>query len=334
MSTQLHTPEFLHSLIDNASYGFISTDTLGKITFINQQTLDFLHIKGKIENFLQMDFMEFFPFISPNIHETIQKCIYKNPKSFNIKDFEYLGNIYNIRGRSFPNGMIMSIFDVTEMLKSRNQDTLILLQGEELHRRKLYKELHDGIGPLISTVNLKLDVVKNEINEVQDKTIAKIDEIRKIMQSANNELRGISQTLLPSSLIDFGLVTALEELCKTISNLELIQVHFFQSGLEKRLDINLELGIFRIVQEIVSNTLNHAQAENIQIQIIKHDNYISLIVEDDGIGFDKTKVVEIMQKGVGLRNIKTRVKSFYGSIHIDANPEKGVIISIEFPINK
>lgn len=329
----VESSEFLQVIINNIPHGIISIDVHGKITFVNQQALDHFNKQKHIPYFIGEDLLDFFPSLSLENWDAIQKNI-NNQDSFDIKDLGFLGKQFNIQGRNIKEGMIISIFDVTQSFQSRNQDVLMLLRGEELNRRKLYKELHDGIGPLVSTVNLKLDVVKTELNEVQHKTIEEVNSIQELMQAATNDLRSISQTLIPSALIDFGIVAALNDLCKSISSTYPIEAHFYESGIKELLDINLALGIFRIVQEIVDNTLNHANAKKIHIQLTQHEDYLSLIVEDDGVGFDKNNMKEILKKGVGIHNIKTRTKSFKGTFHIDSDIGKGVNISIEFPINK
>ena len=123
------------------------------------------------------------------------------------------------------------------------------------------------------------------------------------------EVRTISHNLLPPSLKDFGLTIALEDLCHKIEQSGQ-NITFSSFQMNERIELVLELGLYRIAQELINNAIKHANASEIHVQLINHGDMLMLMVEDNGTGFS---VKEVDEKGIGLRNIGSRVKSLKGT---------------------
>jgi len=130
-----------------------------------------------------------------------------------------------------------------------------------------------------------------------------------LVQTVATDLRGISHALMPSAIVDFGLVTALQNLCMKANASEKVAVDFYHSGIKERLDSNMELGLYRITQEL-----------------------LKLTVEDDGVGFEPKKLQELVDKGIGLQNIQTRVETLGGTVDIETQLGQGVMTTVEVPL--
>ncbi|MFT6021889.1 MAG: two-component system NarL family sensor kinase, partial [Saprospiraceae bacterium] len=206
--------------------------------------------------------------------------------------------------------------------------------GQEQERHRLAQEIHDGIGPMMSTIRLNLDAVKRDLGDIPEKTLNKVNAMGDLIQNIATDIRQISHDLMPSALIDFGITEALNSLSQKINQSEMLTVNFYHIGIKKRLERRVEVNLYRIVQELLNNAIKYAKAKTINIQLVQRDNMIVLTVEDDGIGFDQNKIDEFLENGIGLRNINTRVTSLNGLFSIDTQKGKGVMSTIEIPVIK
>ncbi len=200
--------------------------------------------------------------------------------------------------------------------------TKSLLEGETAERARLSKDLHDGLGGLLSVTKHKIVNMKGSLTIPEDQ----VDNFNSALETLDNsirELRRVAHNLMPESLMRYGLNSAISDFCNSIDN---VQYHFY--GVEKRMDDKLEVAAFRIVNELVNNSLKHANANNINVQLVQDENRISLTVYDDGCGFDP-KSIDKAKPG-GLNNIESRVISFNGRLDIISAPNKGTEIMVEF----
>jgi signal transduction histidine kinase len=126
----------------------------------------------------------------------------------------------------------------------------------------------------------------------------------------------------------FGLVSALKDLSESVESAGNIKVKFFNFGIDERLDHRTEISLYRITQELISNILKHAQAKEINIHLSRQDGELSLMVEDDGIGFDPSKE----SSGIGIKNIIARVDQLNGNIFFDSSPGHSCTVTIEIPL--
>lgn len=189
-----------------------------------------------------------------------------------------------------------------------------IIKAQEQERQRIAQDLHDDLGSTLSMLKNKL----SESNETLDNQL--IMEI-KIADKAVEDLREISQNLMPVLFLQKGLKGAIQELI-TLSNIE-----FLTSGNEKKLDWEVELSIFRIAKELLNNAIKHAKASKIEVNLIYFDDFLYLSVEDNGCGFRKYGE-EIT--GIGLKNISLRVDYLNGKMNQETS-EKGTLISIEIP---
>lgn len=205
-----------------------------------------------------------------------------------------------------------------------------MLEGQEKERQRIANELHDDLGGLLATLKLyvqNLKVKKAKLNQEHDLMINKTDSI---LEEAYQKVRSIAQTRNSGVLTSEGLIPTIRNYANKVSASNHLIVEVEDYGMEQRLGNSTEITIFRIVQELITNVIKHANAEKISIDITNHEESINIIVEDDGIGFDKTKVN--FKNGMGLSSIMKRIKNLEGTIDIDSKPSFGTSIILNIPI--
>jgi signal transduction histidine kinase len=330
------TYDLLVSIIGNAPYGTIAIDLNGNINLCNKLALVQLNIPHRIREVTEKPLIDYTTNI-PKLHKRLLQCLEKERKAFNLNNVVIDDKILNIKGRLIANGMIITTSDITEAKATERRIMNAVLEGQENERRRLAKEIHDGIGPLMSTLKLNIESVKKDLDDASEKTMMKMESMEELVHHVAEDIRNISHSLMPSALKDFGLISALENLVLKVNQLGAVEVKLFHVKMEERLDEVLELGLYRIAQELLNNALKYAQAKNITIHLVnymKAPRYISLTVEDDGIGFEEENIEEHMDTGIGLSNVKVRAEAMNGSLSIDTSPGNGVVAIVEVPWRK
>ena len=204
-----------------------------------------------------------------------------------------------------------------------------MLQGQEQERNRVARDLHDGLGGMLAGVKLKLSAIagKEEIKKT-DMELYKV--ITQLDQSVN-ELRRIARNMMPETLLQLGLEPALKDLCSSLETTGL-KIDFEAPGLGSDIPQPVQITIYRIIQELLSNAIRHAQAKNILVQCSQNEAHVFITVEDDGIGFDVNKTAG--QNGIGLSNIKSRVEFLKGKFEIHSAPGEGTTVNIEVSTNE
>lgn len=205
--------------------------------------------------------------------------------------------------------------------------TKAILDGEERERERIAKDLHDGLGGMLAGVKINLSTWSS--NHLDPKLDNDFYKILNQLDNSVTELRHVARNLMPESLLNFGLETALSDLCEfyTRKNMEI----FFQPiGIEKNLSLTIQLNIYRIVQELLANAVKHAEADSILLQCSQSGKSFLITVEDNGKGFDKD--IEKTTKSMGLRNLKNRVNYLKGKMEISSD-NQGTTVNIELNID-
>ncbi|MGD0037735.1 MAG: PAS domain S-box protein, partial [Bacteroidota bacterium] len=157
------------------------------------------------------------------------------------------------------------------------------VQAQEDERRRIAREIHDGLGQMLTAIKFNLEILEDMITAGKDER-ERIDDMKNLLDSVMKEAREISYNLMPSVLDDFGLVPALQLLSEQFANRTNVKVQFQAHGVTNRLDPNMEIGLYRIAQESLNNISKHAEATEVNLQIINHSNGIRLVIEDNGKG--------------------------------------------------
>lgn len=208
--------------------------------------------------------------------------------------------------------------------------TQSILKGQEDERSRMAKDLHDGLGGLLSGVKLQLGAMKGNLilSEANGRTfnnaLSKLDE-------SINEMRRVAHNLMPEALMKLGLQQALQDYCDGLSESQPFEINGEFYGLENRMEPSMEIVVYRIVQELLNNAVKHSEASSILAQVIRHDDVLNITVEDNGKGFDPEKID--FTKSAGMANIKSRVDYLKGQMDLKSTPGKGTSVHIECLIN-
>ncbi|MCO6475250.1 MAG: sensor histidine kinase [Phaeodactylibacter sp.] len=322
-----HTP-LLESIIESLPYGIVVAGREGTLLLANSLGRSHLRLPEG-EGFSLPGYLE----AVPGLPAQLEFPLAEPADGFDLLAVK-VGEAYlTIRGRPVPQGLALSIIDVTRAKKAEQHMLDAILEATEAQRRKLSKEIHDGIGPLISTIKLNLDALRLEVQGENTRARQMIESMSELLQTMSNDIRSISHNLMPNVLVDFGLVAALDNLCQRVNSSGKVQANFYHSEIRERIRRKVALGLYRIAQELINNAVKYARAQTINVQLIRHPDSIVLMVEDDGAGFDPYKADRAtgLDKGIGLRNIQTRVRSLGGNFILESRPGEGVLATIEVP---
>lgn len=222
---------------------------------------------------------------------------------------------------SFYIRKIFNLRDRIDAIRNNNESRVFsaIIRTEERERQTFAKELHDGLGPILSTVKMALSAINQSIAGEKNKQI--IVKTNFAIDEAIITIKEISNKLSPHILTNFGLEKAVKNFIDTIIINKQITVEF-ESNLENsRFDYTIETVLYRVICELLSNTLQHAQAQSISITIQKNIDSIEINYSDDGIGFD---IETIKFKGMGISNLQSRITSINGTIQINSSVGNGL----------
>jgi signal transduction histidine kinase len=218
---------------------------------------------------------------------------------------------------------------ITELESNLKIETMSsMLQGQEVERERIARDLHDSLGGLLSTVKLHFDAIQAKNPQITNqKEYAKA---YSLLDEACSEVRIISNNMQPGALLKMGIVPAIHDLVNQIESEETPHIEFIYYGALNDLPIVLTLHIYRIVQELLFNCIKHAQAKEVLIQLIRNEEDLEIMLEDDGKGYDPAEV----KKGMGTENVSARVNFLKGEISVHSVIGTGTTTSITIPFTK
>lgn len=204
-----------------------------------------------------------------------------------------------------------------------------MLKGQEEERSRIAKDLHDGLGGLLSGtklsfINMKENLILTPENAEQfDKSLSMLD-------TTIVDLRKVAQNLMPEALVKFGLNEALRDFCNSIQSSSKITVNCQKIGVNRKLNNTAEVFVYRIIQELTNNAVKHSKATEIIVQLALSETKTSITVEDNGIGYENTNLQN--KNGSGLDNIEYRVQYLNGTIDTETGLNKGTSVNIELNV--
>jgi two-component system, NarL family, sensor kinase len=205
-----------------------------------------------------------------------------------------------------------------------------VLKGEEQERTRLAKDLHDGLGGMLSGIKYSFQTMKGNLVMTPENHQA-FERSMDMLDSSIKEMRRVAHNMMPEALVKFGLDTALKDFCNDINQSGALRVTYQAIGLENgTIEQTTAIAIYRIVQELINNTMKHASAKTAIVQVTKTDGNISITVEDDGKGFDP--VILKGGRGIGWSNIQSRIEYLKGKLDVQSEPGKGTSVLIELKV--
>ena len=205
-----------------------------------------------------------------------------------------------------------------------------VLKGEEQERTRLARDLHDGLGGLLTGIKYSFTTMKGDLIMTPENHQA-FERSLDMLDSSIKEMRRVAHNMMPETLVRFGLNTALKDFCNDINQSGALKVNYQSIGLdEATLEKSVSITLYRIVQELLNNILKHAGASNAIVQINKTEDQLSVTVEDDGKGFN-TEILNV-KKGIGWVNIQNRVEFLKGKFDIESQSGEGTSVHMEFKV--
>jgi two-component system, NarL family, sensor kinase len=240
----------------------------------------------------------------------------------------YLGYVNFRKGQKLArNQQLLQKQKIIELEKDKQLLSIdAMLKGQEEERSRIAKDLHDGLGGLLSGTKLSFMHVKEKIALSPENKVL-FEKSLSMLDNTIGDLRKVAQNLMPEALVKFGLHEALRDFCNSIQSSSGIRIIYQQVGEPRKLDNTTEVFIFRIIQELVNNVIRHAQATQLIVQLAMNNKKIEITVEDNGKGFDKSMLANT--KGSGMANINYRVQYLNGLSDIVTSPGGGTSINIQ-----
>lgn len=222
--------------------------------------------------------------------------------------------------------------EVLEEAKLKQEFGLKIIEAQEEERKKLSREIHDGPAQMLANVMMRSDLIERVQRESgPEEALEEIRSLKGMVRNALYEVRRIIYDLRPMALDDLGLIPTLKKYLQTIEDYNKgIQFEFINLGQEMRLPSQMEVALFRLVQEAVQNALKHADATCIQVKLSISKELVSVVIKDDGKGFD----LSVHKEGsFGLMGMRERVELLEGALSINSAPGAGTLVLIQIPFH-
>ncbi|RKN01186.1 sensor histidine kinase [Aquimarina sp. AD10] len=236
-------------------------------------------------------------------------------------------------------GFFSLLFIYQQRQKIKNNEILVLqrqqeivkleslINGEEKERNRIAQDLHDGLNGDLAVIKYKITSLPSFTLNDTEKTIHK--ETIEMLDNTVEQVRRISHNLSPASLQNFDLIEAIQQFCNTTNNTNPLHINFQYFGNQLILEKEKETAIYRIIQELVHNIIKHANASEALVQINKHEDFVNIIIEDNGNGFD----LSAKSNGIGLQNVRSRINFLNANLDIVSN-QNGSTFTIVLDLNK
>ncbi len=217
----------------------------------------------------------------------------------------------------------------TQLMQQQENAVKAVIEAEENERQRIAKDLHDGVGQMMSAAKMNLSAFESGMAFSSEEQKQTFEKIISLVDDSCKEVRTVSHVMMPNALLKNNLPTAIREFVDKL-NSKNINVHVYTDGLDERMDSNIETVLYRVVQECVTNAIRHASASTLDITLARDNDGITGTIEDNGKGFE-TEGKEKFD-GIGLKNIVSRIEYLKGTVDFDSAPGRGTVIAFHVPI--
>lgn len=233
---------------------------------------------------------------------------------------------------TYLNDDFRQVNELIEDAKEKHEFGLKIIEAQEEERRKISREIHDGPAQMLANILLRSEIVDRTFREGDmDHVRKEISSMRKMIRSSLYEVRRIIYDLRPMALDDLGLVPTLKKYIANVAEYNSLKIEFISIGKEQRFNQKYEVAFFRLVQEAVQNSIKHANAAHIVVKLELMKNNLSMIIKDNGQGFDPSLK---SQNSFGLIGMRERVDMLDGTFRINSVIDEGTAIFISVPQKK
>jgi len=325
------------ALYDQVQEGFVICDMSGHIIDSNPAALETLGYEPHQVHQLTLGDIDTLH-DSEHLISTYFKQLVADKVSIN-----YETRISNSKKISFPAEVSLNLIefanerfilaalrDISKRQEVERQVLNAVIKTEEKERSRFAKDLHDSIGPLLSSLKLYLSTLEKTDNEERRQKIFTLSE--EAIREAMTTIREISNNLSPQTLTDYGLVSALNAFIQRLNAINVIRATMKMEGMEKRLPNQIEVSLYRVITELINNTLKHSGASELCIQLVKTEERLVMQYKDNGRGIQEEQLNE--NGGMGLVNIANRLKSIDGSVTFHSDDQWAFIAQIAVLLKK
>ncbi len=216
-----------------------------------------------------------------------------------------------------------------ELIRQQQESSRAVIEAEEDERQRIARDLHDGVGQMMSAAKMNLSAFESGIQFQDPEQHRSFEKIIGLVDESCKEIRQVSHNMMPNALLKNNLSAAVRDFIDKIDR-KALQIELYTEGLDERLDSSVETVLYRVIQECVNNTIRHAQATKLDISLVRDSEGISATIEDNGIGFNTLDKQHF--EGIGLKNIITRVEYLKGTVEFDASPGRGTLVALHVPL--
>jgi PAS domain S-box-containing protein len=325
--------DYFNNIFNSVSDMVFVLDKQGKIENINHSVTDHLKysldfLKGRSINYLLGKFKsDWFSEVLKDVkaskkisYETVFKTKDKNNIPVLISASFLLG------GKKLKGKVLVTAKDISVQKKTQNIVLKAIIETEEKERSRLAKDIHDSVGQHLSAIKFYIGVSADAVDDPKQRSI--LLKANAALVDVQADMRNICFNIMPKSLELFGLVKAVEELCSKNQLLNKIDIYIKESDDFPRLLLQQEFALFRIIQEFISNALKHSRANCLWIEFKHTKKEVLIRLLDNGIGFDLMKINEL---GMGLNNVRSRLRPYNGEVEIFSQPGRGTRFEIWIP---
>lgn len=213
------------------------------------------------------------------------------------------------------------------IIEERDKGALAVFAAQEEERKRISKDLHDGVGQQLSGLKMAFQKLANDAKDLDPEMATQTQKLSTILSESADEVRSISHQMMPKALIELGLIHALEDMLKKSLGINRINYEFEHFGIVERLEEKIEISVYRVAQELINNIVKHSESTHVSLQLFKNGGKLVFIVEDNGKGIKNTE-----GSGHGLLNMKSRINSLNGELNLEPSPSSGTLATIRIPI--
>jgi two-component system sensor histidine kinase UhpB len=334
--------EYLSDVKNQKIHLAISDRLSGGIEILENEFIDIILLDLKLPDSEGLGSFDKIFSVAPNIPVIVLTGL--NDETTAIKAVKMGAQDYLVKDKVEADLLIRSIRYAIERKRSEEEHqklleqrirSLAIIEAQENERRRISRELHDGLGQLLSAAKLNLGMIEFAQTQSKERASEIIKQIDSIVSKAIVEARRIAHDLRPTTLDDFGLIPALRILCQEFSKLTGIKVKFQVSQLLERIEPKVEIAIYRIIQESFNNISKYAEASDVSLDLYRKDNFVYVRVKDNGVGFDvdMTSKNKKTGHGFGLLNMKERAELVGGKVEILSTPGQGTELLLEINLD-
>lgn len=331
------TEKRFRTLFHNSSDEIFLVDTQGNFLEVNQvacESMGYLEDELLRRNFKDIKTEKYIE----KVDENIQMIIARGKHTYETEHLTRSGKVLSLEVKSRlidyqGEKAILSIArDITERKQMERKILQAVINAEERERERIAQEIHDGLGPIMSAIKLYVNELESGDLKEEERTefMTKTNEI---LDEAIASTRTIANNLTPRVIIDFGLVRAIDSFVRKLNLSQKIDI-VYETGIRERFDQTVELVLYRVVTELLNNSIKHANANKIEIYLEKFDDILQLTYMDDGVGFNLDNVLKKESGGMGLKNIISRIRSINGTYKIHSKEETGTLVVVEVKLTE